>query len=359
MQVKLGCGLVILAVLVVACEQDQMAPTPPSLGRRGALVTAQDSADALEAHSGAGIGIQSHQSSGVVAIHAGDMAVVTVVSASTARCESVGVFGVISQTLFSGVGSCGGVGRSTMIGPAPTDGSLFFALTSSSRSQALVDGQFPDYTVRLDDGLFDADFDDVILSVKIRTPCPPGSSGDAVLDALEASVGLVDALSTSRPDLPPGSRREVGGLVWQRADGTFFTSIVPPGPGTTECRFDGNFAEAGRRPPEPGAVAVAKFHTHPHLHDDPVYGCASAGGTRFAQFPGDRGQVPRARPDQNGGGSPRDWDEGTSDGFPMYVINAAGRVYRLDPGVPSDQRAANPNKWEQTAPTEACFRRPP
>ncbi len=190
-----------------------------------------------------------------------------------------------------------------------------------------------------------------------QPPCP--ATGDSLLDSPDVRAGLLDALKASHPDLPPGSRVEVGGLIWRRPDGTFFTSVVPPGPTTTECHFDGNYAEGVLHPPEPGAQAVGKFHTHPSQAKDPVYGCKSQPGIRFAQFPGDRGLVPTARPDENGGGSDADWESGTSDAFSLYVINAAGRVYRLDPDVPPDRRTENPNRWEQTEVGAVCLRRVP
>ncbi len=247
-------------------------PAPPSLARGVVLMTAADSAAALQASATAPSSLQLQRSSGVVTIHAGQTAVVRVVSVSTSRCETVGVSGVITQALFSAVGSCGGVGLTAIIGPASTDGSLLFALTTSSASQELVEGAFPNYTVRLDDGLYDFDFDDVVLSVTINAACPSDLIGDPLLESAAVRTGLSDALAASHPELPPGSRTEVAGLTWRRADGTYFTSLVPTAPGNTECHLDADFAAGVQNPPEPGAQPAAKFHTHPPSRESPRTG---------------------------------------------------------------------------------------
>ncbi len=153
-------------------------PAPPSLARGVVLMTAADSAAALQASATAPSSLQLQQSSGVVTIHAGETAVVRVVSVSTSRCETVGVSGVITQALFSAVGSCGGVGLTAIIGPASTDGSLLFALTTSSASQELVEGAFPNYTVRLDDGLLEAPEDSARdVGGQLHAPDASGQDG--------------------------------------------------------------------------------------------------------------------------------------------------------------------------------------
>lgn len=101
-------------------------------------------------------------------IGAGQSAVITVRSVETSRCESVAVRGVITQVLFENVGACGGIGRTITIGPAAAAGFLhFYFSTSNSSSDSTLEDRAPDYTVGIDDGIYDQDFDDVILSVAL------------------------------------------------------------------------------------------------------------------------------------------------------------------------------------------------
>ena len=181
-------------------------------------------------------------------------------------------------------------------------------------------------------------------------PCPPSGDEVGAMDSQEVIDDLLDALAESNPDGPPGTRQEQAGIIWQRPNGSLFAAPVPT-ISATECTIEVDFAAGADQPPEPGAVGVAKYHTHPHSKREEVFGCRDEKGTRFAQFPGDRGIVPRAAdPDDKGGGSVVDWTSGTSDGSPMYVVYKDRRIYRLDPDTPRSARKNNPNKWDLNDP---------
>ena len=101
-------------------------------------------------------------------------------------------------------------------------------------------------------------------------------------------------------------------------------------------------------------MAHGVFHTHPSLTGEPVYGCL--GG---AQVLNDGKPVPLARPNENGGGSTRDWENTDhGGGYPIYAYTKDGVVYRLDPNTPPAARAQNPHKWNLPRETGCPTSRP-
>ena len=88
---------------------------------------------------------------------------------------------------------------------------------------------------------------------------------------------------------------------------------------------------------------MAVYHTDPSGTNEPTYGCSSKGGKPQAQTLNDGLPVPKALPNSNGGGSPSDWGA-ANQGFPPYVINKDGFLWRLDPDVPEQDRRKNRNK---------------
>jgi hypothetical protein len=112
-----------------------------------------------------------------IPVYEGDSVTVRVSGVSTARCEAVAVRGGLTRTLFSAVGRCGspqmGLGQSVTIGPVPADGELTFYLsTVPSGGLARITGSEPEYEVEMDDGLYDADFNDVVLAVTVHGAPP-------------------------------------------------------------------------------------------------------------------------------------------------------------------------------------------
>ena len=112
-----------------------------------------------------------------IPVYEGDSVTVRVSGVSTARCEAVAVRGGITRTLFSAVGRCGspqsGLGQSVTLGPVSADGELTFYLTTvPSGGLARIAGNGPEYEVEIDDGLYDADYNDVVLAVTVHGAPP-------------------------------------------------------------------------------------------------------------------------------------------------------------------------------------------
>lgn len=334
--------VITFASLGAACSDRFPAGAPRSSRRLlTPLLTAADSAQFTASRQTAQIAASPPAGSVDHAyIYIGETVTVTITSAD---CSGMGdvmeVRGPVSGIVSSD--ACNGVGSSITLGPVTSDGPLQFVLTDQRFGSGpfAVTGTYPDFTVYAEDGYGDQDYNDNILSVHFSPPnCPP--SGDAVLDDAAVRHGIRDELAASNPDAAPGSglKAERGGIIWQRRDGSLFTQDITD-PGATECHWQ---LPGPPTPPEPGAVGIGKFHTHPESNQEPTYGCKG----NFAQTPGDHKLVPHAAPDQNGGGSDADWASGTSDGYPMYVINKDGRVYRLDPNTPKNQYQNNPHRWK-------------
>jgi hypothetical protein len=184
--------------------------------------------------------------------------------------------------------------------------------------------------------------------------CPP--TGDPMLDTPEVRAGFRDAMDMSNPDATPGTgqRKEIGGYIIQRPDGTFYTKEYPD-PGATECTY----LPPPTPPPglPPGDFPTARYHTHPQNTGEDTYGCngTTPSGQGWAQVLGDGLQVPPADPHDPdaGGGSNADWLS-TLDGSPTWVYTKNGRAYKLDEAWVSN-RSQNPNRWESDPMAIGCF----
>ena len=182
--------------------------------------------------------------------------------------------------------------------------------------------------------------------------CPP--VGDARLDSPAVVKGLTDALANSNPNATPGTgmKHEQGGAIFRRPDGTYFT-VPAIDPSATECHFDPLTISAAPPANEPGALLEAIYHAHPSSKGEDTYGCLSKKGVHMAQHLGDHLPIPTSNPDNNGGGSDSDWDV-ANQGFPSYTINKDGHIWRLDPNVPTANRASNTNKFDWKNATPGC-----
>jgi hypothetical protein len=202
-----------------------------------------------------------------------------------------------------------------------------------------VSGFFPNFTVGMNDGYGDTDYNDVVISVQVVFHCPPTT--DSILDIDSVRLGFTDAMIRSNPNATPGTgqKREHGGLIWKAPDGHYYTQLVFD-PNATECTYNTSvLVAAAANPPIPSSQMMAMFHTHPSKNFETTYGCP-----QWAQTPND-GKIPaRAFPDDptSGGGSPGDWSQ--LFGFSMYVITKTDRIYRLDPEWIANP-GWNPNKW--------------
>jgi hypothetical protein len=237
------------------------------------------------------------------------------------------------------------------LGPSPSDGILDFVLTDPryGRGPYAVTGTYPDYTVYVEDGFGDLDYNDNILSCHF-TPanCPP--SGDQVLDDPAARHQFRGGLNASNPNASPGSgqKKEHGGIVWKRPDNTYLFEDIPD-PGATECHY--TLPGGNHPPPESGMIPAGGWHTHPHTNNQKMYGCDPA--TMWSQVPGDHKPVAHAAPNTNGGGSEPDWSAADNSGIPMYIINNMGKVWRLDPNTPQVQHPFNNHHWNWKNPSTA------
>ncbi len=169
-------------------------------------------------------------------------------------------------------------------------------------------------------------------------PCPP--VGDPIIESPEVRQGLINALTQSGRE---PSAKEIGGFIFQRSDGTYFTEIVPD-PAATSCA---NELPTQPGPRTDGAVAVGQFHTHPHTDGEEYKAGTSCQAAINAINSGHKAHAyPLSR---GGGGSPNDWARSQPD-RPMYTVtydDKAGkfRVHRLDHGTAESDRPKNKTKW--------------
>ena len=341
-----GVFLVALPLLLIACEQD--GPTLPNRGvaKSGISASGMTSADSVDFL----VNSQESQTTFSVAavtsisLLAGDSLLVTVVSTDcSGDPETVRAYGVISGTLASS--SCATLpGTVVKVGPATTNGTVSFRATHQSFGEGpsgQVSGFFPNFTVGMNDGYGDTDYNDVVISVQVIFHCPPTT--DSVLNTDSVRLGLSDALIRSNPNATPGTglKREHGGIIWRAPDGHIYTQLVFD-PNSTECTYDPKvLIPAALSPPIDSSEALATFHAHPSGNFEITYGCPG-----WAQTPNDIRPPAKAFPDDpaSGGGSV-DGDWKSLSGYPMYVITKTNRIYRLDPQWISNP-SQNPNKWD-------------
>ncbi len=246
-------GLVALATTLAACSEGDKGTVGPNLPLAPAVASGDSASGAAEA-------LQTQQAA-VITISAGEFARVTIASASTARCETVGVSGAINiNDIFPlGTGGCGGgesdnVGQIEVIGPAAADGTLDFFISSSPSSQSMTSGTFPTFTVMMDDGIFDNDFDDVVLSVtvfQLTEGCPP----DAIFQDAAARDALRTVWGSSNPGAPDiANRTEQGAFLFDTGAGFEVTPVIP------------EFADACQITLGPQTVDVATLLGFAHTH---------------------------------------------------------------------------------------------
>jgi hypothetical protein len=172
--------------------------------------------------------------------------------------------------------------------------------------------------------------------IAYESPCPP--LAEQVLNDPAVRAGLLQALAASRPTPDGVNRREHGGYVYLRDDGTpFLTEEMQSG--FSECKS--NLLGPLLVPQIAGAHFAGYWHTHPNKENEPVYSASCKGKVANSS------QTALAGPrEKNGGGSEDDWGWANQYGQPMYVINLGEHVFRLDPGTATGEQKNNPNKWK-------------
>lgn len=288
-------SLALVVALAAACGQEAPpAPDPgPAATLEQAVETARTTLTPAQEDSGSATagtaGLRSAPGvSGTmslselvepVPIRAGEEAVVTVIGAETSRAEEVAVRGAIEADLFPCVGGCGtsdsdNVGATATVGPASSDGNLEFILPLGLVGTGVVrvEGSRPSFTVRMDDGIIDFDFDDVVLSVELREAedrCDffAGSVDDPLLEDDAVQRALFQLFEASVPE--EGGRFEMGGYIVERDDGLAF---VPASSNEDPRVCSSDFRSADL--PE-GATLRAHVHTHPRAPGEAVPEVAS------------------------------------------------------------------------------------
>ena len=165
-----------------SCDKDAVTvPTKPSgVDGNPDLRTAEDSAGFLRLGSGSETMTLSTSPTSI-SLSAGESIVVTIVSTEcSGDPETVKVYGVISQVVASG--SCATLAGTTVtLGPATASGTISFKATHQQYGEGpagAVTGMLPEYTVGMNDGYGDTDYDDVVISVRIVCP----RVGDPIID---------------------------------------------------------------------------------------------------------------------------------------------------------------------------------
>lgn len=175
---------VTVAAFLLSSACDKNMPTRPDAESRRLitkLMTAADSAAFFESRKTASGSITTIAGQTLIPVKAADTIVVHVDSNEcSGNPETVRVYGVINQTIVAGSCDGGLMGTTVTLPPPATDGSIYFTATHQEFGEGpagQVSGEPPSYTVGLDDGAGDLDYNDVILTVTItgvpRLSCTP------------------------------------------------------------------------------------------------------------------------------------------------------------------------------------------
>lgn len=179
-----ACTILSLTLLLaLACKETPTVPTAQEerIGKPRRLMTAEDSASYFASRP-APSGTATTSSVTSIPLKSGDSIVVSITSYEcSGNPETVNVYGVISGIVAAGSCDGGLTGIQVTLGPASADGTIYFTATHQAFGEGpagQVSGTPPTYTVGLDDGAGDLDYNDVILSVHIvssepRVDCTP------------------------------------------------------------------------------------------------------------------------------------------------------------------------------------------
>jgi hypothetical protein len=186
---------------------------------------------------------------------------------------------------------------------------------------------------------------------------PSDPNRNTIVESAEIRRTFVEALALSNFDSTNlHLRHEVGGWVYKRADGTYFARIWDdPGGTSKSCAISLPGA-----PAEVGAVPAGKFHTHPHRTGDDVYGYHPTSEPRGCPDIA-AGKTGKARPLDNGGGSPEDWGSSFNES-PLFTVapdkkdKNRAMIFYLDP--PRLDTESNPYRFQVSRQTpDACAAR--
>jgi hypothetical protein len=324
-------GLIVLSLssLFASCDQTTSTVSEASPRKVSASgMTSADSAAFLADFPGGSSSSLALATVTTISLEAGDSILVSVQSTDcSGNPETVNVYGVISGVVVSG--SCLTLtGTTVQLGPAAVAGTVSFRATHDFYGQGPagnVSGSLPSFTVGMNDGYGDTDYNDVIISVRVIFHCAP--SGDFVLDHPDFKSRYDSLMKISKVDSAVGRRQEWAMRVVPDPNAPAGMRInwpeFPGGPCGGSVSFDSS--------------TIAMIHSHPYFENELNTPCW--------------GTVPYL-PDWNGGGSPEDW----TLGIRSYAATPQW-IFRFDPAVAERDRWKN--KWRYQVTPRGCFVRDP
>ena len=160
-----------MAALISGCEKNAPTSPPPARDVR----TMQQAVDSAAKSGAITMAVAPPSYVTTISVTAGDKLTITVTSNEcSGNPESVNIYGVLSgMGIISGTCAGGLVGQTVTLGPAATDGTVYFTATHQEFGEgapAPVTGSDPDYAVYTDDGCCGGsspDYNDVILAVHV------------------------------------------------------------------------------------------------------------------------------------------------------------------------------------------------
>lgn len=306
-----------IAVVAGACDGPQSDPAVPLSGPTlsasvaDSLAREKRSGSASTDRGSTSFNLQSasSQSTGIP-VRAGSKVTLKVTYVDTGRCETVTISGPVSGTI-SGLGNCSGsgtsdgVGQTMTLGPADSDGTVTFKLTTGTSA---ISGSHPNYTVYLGDDVGD-DMDDVVLSVTIEEECTHFGD-DPVANDESVQEGFKELWEDSNADDNLAKRNEVGAWIVQTESGY---KLEPWG-----VKFPACGGDIELQIPE---NVVGFVHTHPYASGELVYTCDESGRiSGFTEYPGTPSDIDRATAEALGEALGRDGP------LPGYIIDKDGIV---------------------------------
>lgn len=345
-------ALLAVAALLGACDSphptEPLVPDMPTLTASEELLTAEDSARFLaERRANPGARSQSLQSfGGGITIRKGSSVTVTVISS---ECASKGTQLVVSGATGGVVTSdaCYDAGATATFGPAEGSGELFFAMVDPrfGTGSFQVSGSHPSYTVYMEDGYGDGDYNDAVLSVTVEgEDCPlfDSPTGDPALDDPDIQAGIKEIWEKSDVDNPRwAERKEHSGYYVEKNGEVFFVEkVYLKEPSICGVASD---PDQRRQLEEQGYRIVGDIHTHPlepGQYKNP--GCDN-----FASEILNVAEGPST-------GDYETW-EAQNAAYPHYVITKTGFIYRVDADGNLTPISFNTCQAPETSPTSPLY----
>jgi hypothetical protein len=235
----------LLASMVLLPGCDKESPTVPNSSGASSRATA-GTIDSTAKRAGTPSGVTTAAVS-VISLQAGDKVNVFVQSYEcSGNPETVIMSGILSGVVASGSCAGGLGGQGGTFGPASGAGTISFTANHQDYGTGpagAVSGANPNYTVGLNDGYGDTDFNDVILSVQvIRQPgtltCTPAPfRGQDVICEVKGSGVTVTGWAFDGPTFQSGGTHHItavpSGNIWKG-------KAVASGTVTAQTSFNGN-----------------------------------------------------------------------------------------------------------------------